>query len=350
MASPGKFTCESCGKSYSWKPELAGKKVKCKCGTPLRVPATDPAEDSFSDGFDDLAALGEGTVKEAPAAAEVAPVVKGKAPAAKGKKCPACESPVAADAVLCVNCGHNLKTGKKLKTSTAEVTPAYRSYAVVGSEEAMSARKTKIIGLSIAGALVVGLTIMVSIMIPAVRAAREKDRLARQNAGPPVLEKIIENTQNAGGFQEAMKNGTLLKGTEDPNKQRAAEALEDLRHRTRLNQRYIYFYANKGIPARAWLEASPKTRIYSFPDHAKSLDFIKEMEDLGLSEILTIEKPVPGFPDDMITYGLLATLPQDADKRKKIFAWYDRIPKHNDYPGLPQDDIGQKNLFISLSD
>src|SRR5690348_16638707 len=37
------FSCGACGKQYRWKPELAGKKVKCKCGTPISVPATPPA-------------------------------------------------------------------------------------------------------------------------------------------------------------------------------------------------------------------------------------------------------------------------------------------------------------------
>src|SRR5205807_7472407 len=27
-----KFNCDGCGKSYRWKAELAGKRVKCKCG------------------------------------------------------------------------------------------------------------------------------------------------------------------------------------------------------------------------------------------------------------------------------------------------------------------------------
>ncbi len=348
MASTGKFTCDSCGKSYSWKPELAGKKVKCKCGQPMRVPPTDPAADSLPDGFDDLAALGEGEVIETPAAA--APVVQGKAPAAKGKKCPACDNPVAADAVLCVNCGHNLKTGKKLKTSTAEVMPAYRSYAVAGSDEPMSAKKKKIIALSIVGVMALGIAIMLSFIIPAVRAAREKDRIAKQNAGAPVLERIIENTQNAGGFQEAMKNGTLLKGTDDPNKQKAAESLAELQHRSRLNQRYIDFNASKGVPAKAWLDSSPKTRIYSFTDHAKSVAFIKQMEDLGLTDIFTIAKPEPSPPDEIVTYGVLATLPKDPDKRKKIFNWYDDIPNHLEMPNLHQDDVGQQNLSIELRD
>lgn len=36
-------------------------------------------------------------------------------------KCPSCKSPLPASAVLCVNCGYNLKTGKKLAAVVVEV-------------------------------------------------------------------------------------------------------------------------------------------------------------------------------------------------------------------------------------
>jgi hypothetical protein len=32
MAGAGVITCPECGSSYPWKPQLAGKKVRCKCG------------------------------------------------------------------------------------------------------------------------------------------------------------------------------------------------------------------------------------------------------------------------------------------------------------------------------
>ena len=35
----GKFSCAACGKQYTWKPQLAGKKAKCACGSSLVVPA-----------------------------------------------------------------------------------------------------------------------------------------------------------------------------------------------------------------------------------------------------------------------------------------------------------------------
>src|SRR5436190_22858113 len=45
------IVCPSCGKRYSWKAELAGRKIKCKCGQVTTVPAGAPeapiAEDSY---------------------------------------------------------------------------------------------------------------------------------------------------------------------------------------------------------------------------------------------------------------------------------------------------------------
>ncbi len=34
----GHFTCEFCGKPYPWKPQLAGKKVRCECGEVMVAP------------------------------------------------------------------------------------------------------------------------------------------------------------------------------------------------------------------------------------------------------------------------------------------------------------------------
>jgi hypothetical protein len=68
------FSCESCQKSYRWKPELAGKKVRCKCGHTMRVPQTlateqaEPERDEYDlkDPFSDMASLGRGTPVDEP--------------------------------------------------------------------------------------------------------------------------------------------------------------------------------------------------------------------------------------------------------------------------------------------
>lgn len=38
------FACSSCGRSFRWKPDLAGRKVKCKCGATLTVPLVAPVQ------------------------------------------------------------------------------------------------------------------------------------------------------------------------------------------------------------------------------------------------------------------------------------------------------------------
>src|SRR5439155_11483404 len=85
----GRFLCEGCGKSYRWKAELAGKKVKCKCGAVMICPAEEPG--APADDLYDLAPDGEEPKKPKPAASDVttipaqavAAAAAGRAPSAK---------------------------------------------------------------------------------------------------------------------------------------------------------------------------------------------------------------------------------------------------------------------------
>jgi hypothetical protein len=66
--SAGKFSCDGCNKSYTWKPELAGRRVKCKCGHVMTVPNADPAAAMYEappEGFEDLYSLAEEKVVQA---------------------------------------------------------------------------------------------------------------------------------------------------------------------------------------------------------------------------------------------------------------------------------------------
>ncbi|MDH3583918.1 MAG: zinc ribbon domain-containing protein [Phycisphaerae bacterium] len=85
------FSCGSCGKSYKWKPQFAGKKAKCSCGAALTVPQQMPdseppqIEQANADALDDP----------------------------DRAVCPKCGAELASGAVLCVQCGFNLNTGRK---------------------------------------------------------------------------------------------------------------------------------------------------------------------------------------------------------------------------------------------
>src|SRR5689334_14438004 len=56
-----KIVCDGCGKSYAWKAELAGKKVKCKCGAVIHVPQPSAPKEEPDDLYD--LAPSEETVK-----------------------------------------------------------------------------------------------------------------------------------------------------------------------------------------------------------------------------------------------------------------------------------------------
>lgn len=129
-----------CGKTLGVKPELAGKKVKCPtCQAVLAIPAAaaigataygsqakpaakakaelddlsgdmglDDIEPGSGNAFDDLGGGLDSLLDE----------VNFKA--SEGPRCPECRTELTEDAVLCVKCGYNLQTGKKLKTVKVE--------------------------------------------------------------------------------------------------------------------------------------------------------------------------------------------------------------------------------------
>src|SRR5438552_17401640 len=86
----GRFSCDGCGKTYAWKAELAGKRVKCKCGQAMTVPSEDPAlAEAPPEGFEDLYALAEGPPVQPvtpPQFTRSVEVEAGEAPAAKKSK------------------------------------------------------------------------------------------------------------------------------------------------------------------------------------------------------------------------------------------------------------------------
>src|SRR5947208_2761406 len=61
----GAIQCE-CGKQYPWKPELAGKRARCKCGNVVSIPAQSPTEPALEEDPFDIAALAEGPPIAAP--------------------------------------------------------------------------------------------------------------------------------------------------------------------------------------------------------------------------------------------------------------------------------------------
>lgn len=101
----------ACGKSLKVPAKLAGKTVKCPgCGSalpvprPVRTPATAGAasESSADDGVAGL--LDEADLNLSKT----------------GRRCPECRSDLELDDVICVNCGYNTETGRRIKVRKVE--------------------------------------------------------------------------------------------------------------------------------------------------------------------------------------------------------------------------------------
>src|SRR5688500_15462390 len=98
-----RFSCPSCGKQFAWKPELAGKKGKCKCGGVLSIPAKPPAPPAAvkaaapeANPFDDPYSVAEEPMQAPPSYAP-APALVAAAPAPAFRTVPPVPFPVGAD-------------------------------------------------------------------------------------------------------------------------------------------------------------------------------------------------------------------------------------------------------------
>jgi phage FluMu protein Com len=108
--------CAQCGNTLAVDEKFAGKKGKCpKCGAVFVIqppaanaaPAAPPARPAA-------------TPKSAPAPA---PKVTAGTVSEGPKSCLGCGKAVDAKAVICMNCGYNFKTGKKLNTIIEKSAP-----------------------------------------------------------------------------------------------------------------------------------------------------------------------------------------------------------------------------------
>jgi hypothetical protein len=360
MGATGTFSCDACGKTYAWKPEIAGKRVKCKCGGKLTVPATDPAAAAVGagpEGFDDLMALAEGTPAHeesyAPPVAAAASTRTAARPAKSGSVCPSCNSPVDAAAVICINCGHNLKTGKKLKTARvaddAAVAGAvpYRSFGVKNvAGEGMSPEKKKILAITLSALLVLLIGGVVVIIVMGLK--NDKEHQARLNAKPAKLEKLMENMDKAGGIGAAMHDGTLLNGVDEPKNASVEDQRVMYRNQAKVENRAAEFLKTNPPAAKTWLTSNPKAHFFRH-NNAQSIEFVDALAKLGAAEIRTVTPPVEdpnGVPE---VGGVIAKLPKETAARKKIFAWYntlDHVIEADDQPSPAE--FGQTYITVEF--
>jgi hypothetical protein len=118
-ASPATFFCPACDHVYPWKQKNVGRRAQCKCGSVLTVPKQPSGGATASPN---APAVPPPPAARAPAVADDADdydladddLVVDDLPKPQGRICGGCGTPLDAKAVICVACGMDFRTGKKI--------------------------------------------------------------------------------------------------------------------------------------------------------------------------------------------------------------------------------------------
>ncbi|NJL31284.1 MAG: zinc ribbon domain-containing protein [Phycisphaerales bacterium] len=204
-AADATVSCPACSKRVKHKPELAGKKLRCSCGQIFLMPAqpggiaeavTNAPGKAAKAGSDAQAAadkMAKASLKVNPGdggaydlsddSVSILPKEEKKPTGGTKGKCPKCGNGVKPEAVICINCGYNLKAGTQVasevppaKKGGSSVLDAYAATArargiSVEAEESEALRKARIteiyapIGLAFTGVLAMFAT--AAIFVPA---------------------------------------------------------------------------------------------------------------------------------------------------------------------------------------
>lgn len=129
------ISCPKCKRVYAVKPELAGKKAKCKCGEKIEFPALE-APKAEELGEMDLLDEKPKAKGKSPAQAGFEPLEQSNEFGAAEKKkpskpggaadtelCTHCKAPLAPGGIICTACGCNQRTGQVIRTQVVRGAP-----------------------------------------------------------------------------------------------------------------------------------------------------------------------------------------------------------------------------------
>jgi hypothetical protein len=139
-------TCPACKRQFAYKPQLAGKRVRCKCGGAITFPAVMPGEADIMDVEPESPPAAppgpRGGIVDDPYERKEVPsdpyAIAGETRSvtpppvqASAAVCRSCQAALAPGAVLCLRCGVNQQTGAAARTQ------------VLGAARPAAARTTK---------------------------------------------------------------------------------------------------------------------------------------------------------------------------------------------------------------
>jgi DNA-directed RNA polymerase subunit RPC12/RpoP len=326
------FSCTACGKQFTITPELAGRKVRCPCGTVFVTPAMDaqnalqagepapPVEDD-DDGLYDFADAPKFSGKPrdlAPAAAISAPAAPISIPGLEDDAyvCPSCGQSMEPGAILCGKCGFNIKTGERVK-----VRPPPRTVAAA-SAGAKAAGGKSVAAPSSAGKP--AMTVFGSIPMPKRPVVVEDKKAQLLKMVIPlslvailvlgiVGYKLIRHFSGAGA-------PVVLKGDDA----KVAELIDD---------------SGGSMELHKWFAQDP-SRICGPYNTSQALAKADELDKLGAKQVLAL--------GSRMTRVLVVELPDDPDQRKQLFQWENRFAAEHYLHSKGSVDVGQKYLLLDV--
>lgn len=303
-----KFQCGACGKTYGWKAELAGKRVKCKCGQVMTVPQAieppAPAEDPMAGLYDLVPDDPPAEARPRKAAAAAPAAATGAAVGDVGVRCPSCKSAMQPGSVLCVSCGFNLKTGKKLGT------------AIGGSDAPQTVARP-------APAVLPG-----GVMVPPRLGPKSMQKANHE------YDKESQKRMIMLGVGAVVLVGLLVGGIMVMNKMNPSEQLTpyDKEVQAKLDDM-------RAIPIDEWMEY-PRFGIAGGHDKKKARAMADEMIEAGAMQVL-----MPQSPGSM---WMVAVLPKEPEKRAKVFDYVNKYHTSGDPMARRLQDEGQKYLQLKI--
>jgi hypothetical protein len=296
MAGGATFSCDACGKQYPWKPELAGKKAKCKCGALLNIPAQPQAA-------------------RAPARVAVAVPVD----ESQEYRCPACKNELNPGTAVCINCGYDLRTGEYVNTQvdTGDVEEAEAAPTPKKKKKVAAPAKT---GKPSATAWV-GVT--KSRREKASETEKDNSRTMKQVIIALVLCVLVVGVIFGGKFVFS-KMGNKGPVVKLPGNDSEAEDL---------------LQNHDPMDPKAFLDAHQSRSIGILWTKSKALAKVQQWYDMGAVKIW-----VPS--DGLIARQVIIQLPEDKEKRLALIQLGGRVDDFE--PGKVQTvkDVGQKYVIV----
>lgn len=283
------FACETCGKLYAWKPALAGKKARCKCGALILVPVAAPGSEEDQEGLYDLAE------DDPPPRPRVA------AMGATQQRCPSCNAGMQVGAVICVTCGFNLKTGRKINTA-------------VGRDGASGAVVRPAVG---AGAL--------PAVPPGIGPVQTKP--AKYDYGQEGQKKMLA----LGGGIVVLIAGLIgaFVMLRDGSAAESQMKGDDVAILAQMKE-------EDAIPVEQFLEKSGRIVSGMTPSQARRR--IEQFKEMGAREVYAADR--------VMTRYLVIELPDDPEQRKALFDFENRW--HSEMDLKTATDVGQKYLMLRM--